>query len=486
MLVSTIDRCSVTLSRALLAVAVVFLLVRAATVVAYRDTLYYYGMVAGQYGMARAAYEGHAFAYDAELTATVLSEATRQRRHIPLEEWSRFRGSGRYTTYPAVDLPGYAYLIASTSRLFGVELTARYALAVQVLVELASVLLFSLCVSWVLGSRVALLTGLVYALAYPFLWPIVSQPMRDVFALGIYTTFIAASFVLFRSPARARWLLSTALLAVGSALLWVRPHPYYFAPLLALLVALDRRHALRERLAFSALVVLVPWLVFARPLRDFNLRHYGVPQTWSVGLALWQQLGIVPDNPYGFAKSDEALVPWVKARYGRDLRYGSPELNRLLGESALRVIREDPAYYLRSLGLTALEIAWTPLDLVPPFAIVEYSSSGLSLVEFARQHPCSFAYKLFNRALLASFFYGALLLGSRLLWRQAGRRLELLILLSPFLYTAATQLGVVFTSRYMTMGAWPLVLPVAAAVDEVLAHRARRRAAVAGAIVNAP
>ncbi len=464
----------VSLRRSLLLIAALFLLVRVATIVAYRDTLYYYGMVAGQYGMAEAAYQGRWFQHDHALSGTALREAIRQGRHIPIEEWREIPRSGRYTTYPAVDLPGYAYIIAFTSRWFDDHLTARYALAVQVAVELASLLLFAGCVSLVLGVGVARLTGLVYVFGYPFIWPIVSQPMRDVFVLGAYTTFIAATFVFLRARGSRSWLVSAVLLGVGSTLLWVRPHGYYYAAVLVPLVLVARSRPFRARVGFAAMLILIPWLVFGYPLRLFNLRHYGVPQTYSVGLALWQQLGIVPGNRYGFAKSDEALVPWVKAHHGKDLPYGSPEMNRLLGEYALRVIREDPGYYLQSLSLTLLEIAKTPLDLIPPFPLVEFSSSGLGLLEFAQRHPGSFAYKVVNRVLLTAFFYGSLLLAIRLVWRRPGQRLEILILLSPFLYTAMAQAGVVFTARYMAMGAWALVLPVACGLDELLARRRPR------------
>lgn len=464
----------VSLRRSLLIVGALFLLVRGATIVAYRDTLYYYGMVAGQYGMAEGAYKGHWFAHDAALSGTVLRAATAERRHIPLEEWQRFEGSGHYTTYPALDLPGYAYIIAFTSRFVDDQLTARWALAIQVLVELSSVLTFVSCVSPAFGARTAFLSGLVYVFGYPFIWPIASQPMRDVFGLFSQAAFVAAVLVFLRARGKAAWLGSAALLGAGSILLWVRPHSYYLALALVPLVALARERSRRARAGLAAMLVLVPWLVFGYPLRLFNLRHHGVPETHSVGLALWQQLGVVGGNRYGFAKSDEALAPWVKAHYGRDVAYGSPEMNRLLGEYALRVIREDPGYYLRCLAETVLEIGKTPLDLVPPFPLVEYSSSGLGLVEFARRHPGSFVYKLFNRALLTAFFYGSLLLALRLALRRPRERLELALLLSPFLYTAATQLGVVFTSRYMTAGAWVLVLPIAAGLEELLARRAEQ------------
>ena len=94
------------MTRRLLLIAALVLLLRAATIVAYRDTLYYYGMVAGQYAMAEAARSGHWFAHDPTLSGAALGEAKRQGRPIPLEEWQGLPRSGRYTTFPAWTYPG--------------------------------------------------------------------------------------------------------------------------------------------------------------------------------------------------------------------------------------------------------------------------------------------------------------------------------------------------------------------------------------------
>ena len=458
--------------------AVVFVAVRIATIVAYRDTLYYYGMVANQFGIAEAAYKGHWFAHDADLSAAALQEANRQGRYVPLEEWGRFQGSGRYTTFPAVDLPGYGYLIAMTSQWCGDHLTSRYAMVAQVGVETASLLLYAWCVCVVFGHQTGFLAGLVYALGYPFAWPIASQPMRDIFILGVYTTALAAVLLFLRGRGPVAWAAAILLLCAGSTLLWIRPHGYYFFVCLVPIVVLARNRSRRARGVFSAAVLLVPWLVFGYPLRLFNLRHYGVPTTDSVGLALWQQLGAIKDNPYGFVRKDEAMGPWIKAHFGKDLTYASPEMNHLLGEYARRVICEHPEYYLRAIGTVALEIARTPIDIVPPFRLVEYSTSRLSLAEYGRAFPGSFAYKLFNRVVLTGFFYGGLWLAVRLLLRRRDLWLEITLFLSPFLYTAATQVAIVFNERYMASGAWALVLPIASGLQELLE---RRRLARTGA-----
>jgi hypothetical protein len=460
--------------RKLLVVALALVVVRTLTICAYRNTLYYYGLVAQQFAIADAAYAGHWFAWDQVRSGAAFDLANRQRRHVPLEEWSRLQSSNRYTTFPATDLPGLGYVIAVTSRWAGGPLTTRYALAIQVAVELAAVLVFVACTGAAFGSRAGWLAGLVYVFGFPFIWPIASQPMRDVFLLGFYAAFVAALFVFARMRGPRSWLLPLALMSLGALLLWVRPHGYYFFAALAPLAMLTRGRRLRERAAFATLVVLVPWLVFGLPLRRFNLNHYGVVDTHAIGRTIWEHMGIVPGNPYGFAMDDAALVPWIERHYGRDVEYGSTEMNRLLSEYAWGVVQRDPTYFVRTMARSFVEMLKTPLDLVPPFPLVEYSRSGLSVFEFARAHPASFAYKVFNRVVLIAFFYGGLAATAALLWRCRERRWELAVLLSPLLYTVVVLLLTHFESRYMAAGAWTLVAPLGCALDRRLRLEAAR------------
>jgi hypothetical protein len=463
--------------RLLLGLAVAFLLVRAATVLAYRDTLYYYGMVSNQFAIAEAAYKGHWFAWDKELAGNVMREAKRQDRFIPLEEWSRFPGSGRYTVFPAQDLPGFGYIVALTSRWFSDQLTTRFAMAIQLLSELAGLLLFVGCMRALLGARTAWLTGLVYVFGYPFIWPIASLPMRDVFAVPVYAALLAA--VVWFATARGAitsYLGSGLLIAAAAVLLWVRPYGYYFSLLLLPFAALVPKRPWRDRLALAFMLVLVPWLAFGLPFRQFNLRHYGVVDTGGMGRGEWMRMGIAKDNPYGFVSSDDAMVPWIKRYHGRDVDYGSPEMNRLLGDYAGKILREDPAFYLKTVLLVWLQLAKTPLDVVPPFPLVEYASSGLSPTEYLSAYPGQFVYKALNRILLTVYFYGGVFLAIRMLKRRREERWGLAMLLSPLVYTTAVQAATFSEPRYMAVGAWVLVLPWAVAVDAWLQLRSRRDA----------
>jgi hypothetical protein len=283
--------------------------------------------------------------------------------------------------------------------------------------------------------------------------------MRDVFIMGTYAAWIAAVFLFLHRPQPRFAAPTVVLMVLGSLLLWVRPHGYYFCVLLLPLVLWSRERSLRARAAFGLALLLVPWLSFGRPLRAFNLRHYGVAETDALGRTLWQHMGIAQPNPYGFTLPDEGMLPFIRERFGKEVEYASPEMNRLLGDYARRVMREDPLYYLKTVALACGEMLKTPVDFVPPLPLVEYGSSGLSLVGYARAHPLAFAFKAFNRVFLAVFFYGGLFLAVRMGHALPGARLRLAVLLSPLAYAVLVQAATHFESRYMATAAWVLVLP---------------------------
>ena len=80
------------MARKLLLVTVAFAIVRVATLVAYRDKYYFYGMIASQFAIAEAAYTGHAFAQDAALASAAMDLAKREQRYVSMEEWKGLNG----------------------------------------------------------------------------------------------------------------------------------------------------------------------------------------------------------------------------------------------------------------------------------------------------------------------------------------------------------------------------------------------------------
>ena len=463
----------------LLIIALLFLVVRGLTIYVYEGTYYYYGMVANQFAIAEASYRGQSLSLDEVLVGAVFNAANQNQRYIPIEEWKDYPRSDAYTTFPAQDVPGFGYLIAFTSQLFGDELTSRYAFTLQVLLELVSILLFVYCVSLVFGQRIAFISGLLYIFAYPFIWPVASQPMRDIFVMGVYSFYLTAFFVFAEREGARSFLMPIPLIVIAALLLWVRPSAYYFFFISAPLVLFLKNKDIKARAGFLLVTVLVPLFIFGLPLKAFNVRHYGVADTDMLGRALWAGMGIIKDNPYVFVLDDGALVPWCKSR-GYIVKYASPEMNKILGDYARDVIREDPEFYLRTVLVRAEEIVKGPLGVSTPRSVgLEYKKSGISLLEYVSENRESVIFSALSlKSLLADHRFGLLffhlgwILSSVMFFTvKKDKRLAIAMLVLPLYYTLLTQLPLHFEARYLAAGAWVLILPFAWFVDTLVVSR---------------
>lgn len=454
-------------------IVILFLIVRILTTLAYKDTYYYYGMVANQFEIADASYYGHDFSFDSSLGGNVMSEANKTNRYIPIEDWKNYPRSNHYTTFPAQDLPGFGYLIAWTSKMFSTELTSRYAFAIQIFVELLSLLMFLVCISWVFGNRVAFIAGLLYIFAYPFIWPLASQPMRDIFVIGVYSSCLMAFFLFIKREGVLSCLGVMGLIIVASILLWVRPSGYYFFFITAPFALFFKNKKFSHRIAFVLASFLIPMIIFGYQFKQFNIKYYGVADTSVVGRGMWEGMGIIKDNPYGFVLDDGALVPWVKSQ-GYDYAYSSPEMNKLLGSYAKKVIDEDPSYYIKTVLKRIESILILPLSISPPFKVKNYGDSELSFYEFYKKYPMSFAYKGIQWFFSLSFFYLGLLFSVLMFKSNKGKRLSLIILLTPFIYSLSVQIPIHFETRGMAVGAWVLVIPFAYYLDKLINSKWKR------------
>lgn len=444
----------------LLLVFVVFLAVRTLTVWAYgkNATLYYYGQVSGQFAIADAWWHGHAFSEDRALSAAACRAADTEGRFISIEEWPAISRSGVYKTFPAVDLPGYGYLIAWTSRAFGDHLTARYAFAIQILAEGAGVVAFAAATMWLVGIGIGTCAGLLYSLAFPVIWAQASQPMRDIFAVPIMAAVLLA-LATFRGKLKRERVWIPVLLFTAAALLWVRPAAYFMFFFVVPLVVLTPGRSWRERLAAAALFVAIPLVVFGLPQKRFNAKYYGTTNTHFLGRSLWESLGIVTDNPYGFRLDDEALTPWLESR-GHQVEYASVEMNRLLGEYVGEVLRKDPMLFVRALGLRLVSFAKRPLDFTPPRPYPRPGEPEASPLRSAIRDPIGFFYAVCSRTAPLLGWAGMIAV---VVWLVARREAwwEILVLQTPFAYAVGSVMPLNYEPRYGATGAWSLLAALA-------------------------
>jgi hypothetical protein len=433
-----------------------------AGVVSYYDSIcffYYYGMVSNQYAIAEAAFNGHFNSEDFGLKKTVRTEAFERERPIPIEEWKDYPKTGKYTTFPAQDLPGYGYLIAYTSKLAGGELTTRYAYAVQLAAEFAAMLALAACAGAMLGGRAALCFGLFYIFLFPFIWPLAFQPMRDIFNFAVSSFSVAAFFAYSRGKGTGSLIAAAALLVLSSLLLWVAPRCYYCIFLLAPASFFAANKTLASKTVFAVLCVAVPVSVFGIPYRNFNIAHYGTPDTATIGRGLWEGMGIAGENKYGFKLDDSAMIPFLRERGYENVSYGSPEMNRLLGEYAIDVIKKDPGFYLKTILVRARQMARNPLPMFYQQKTPR-NESGLSRSEYIRKNPIDAAMGIAQNAWALAVFHLGLILSAAMVFSRRGRRAEAVVFLLPVFYLLATTLPLHFEARYMAAGAPALIAPL--------------------------
>lgn len=445
------------LHKNLLILSILFIVARIFTSYIYKDVYYYYGMISNQFSIAEAYYEGHDFSYEKKGMDNPSKTASDEKRFVPIEEWKNYKGTGVYETFPAQDLPGFGYLIAYTSKMFSDELTSKYAYIIQVLLELLTFLLFVFIVSKYFSLRVGFVTGLLYIFAYPFHWPTASLPMRDTFIVGVFGSYLMSFYVFDRYGIKKAWALIAALTLIGTLCLWVRPSGYYFYLFAAPLVFFLKNKTIKEKAGFWAVTILIPYFLFSYQFKQFNLKYYGAENTDFVGRALWQGMGIVKDNPYGFVLDDAALVPWTKEQ-GYDYEYSSPEMNKLLGDYAKKIIKEDPLFYLKTVYVRTKEFIKFPVYLLNP----NYEKTKLYTTYkgpkygFIIDHPILFIIGLYN-----FIFHLWVLIAVYVVYKGRDKILQYALLLSPFFYIVATQLPLHFEQRYVATGAWVMVMPFA-------------------------
>jgi len=297
--------------------------------------------------------------------------------------------------------------------------------------------------------------------------------MRDIFVVSVYAFYIGAFFIFSRRSDALSYLLVFLLVALASLILWVRPSAYYFFFVIVPFIFFLKEKSVQSRVIFALATILVPLIVYGHAFADFNLRYYGMADTDLLGRTLWEGMGIVKDNPYGFALDDGALVPWCKSR-GYNVKMSSPEMNKVLGDYSRKIIRQHPGFYVKTVLVRGMTIIKRPLEIFQPkmLGLTSYTESGLSLKDFIKRYPIDFAIKIFFDAVAGFIFFNVgLILAIIMIYRLKDSWVPLIVLLMPLPYTLMTQIPLHFEPRYLSTGAWVLVLPFAWYVNRFLEKR---------------
>jgi 4-amino-4-deoxy-L-arabinose transferase-like glycosyltransferase len=242
--------------------------------------------------------------------------------------------------------PAYVLLVAAFDRVFGDDHTPLFAF--QVLLDALSLLLLvRLAKRWFDSWWIAWLAGLLYA-TYP---PIVSATAAVLTETMTQLTLLlwVTWFFDYLAQRRPRDLILAGV-ALGVCAL-SKPHLALFGPVacLAALPQLRFAGAARALAIVVAVVVLTmaPWIV-----RNALVFHEFVPGVSIGGMGIWFGSGAFNGRTVG--SLDHAAVPDSVRK--KVYAMGELEANRYATKEAIRVVREDPASYLKLSCLKVLRL----------------------------------------------------------------------------------------------------------------------------------
>jgi hypothetical protein len=244
--------------------------------------------------------------------------------------------------------PGYPAFVAGVYALLGRDF-AQVQVAQAVLGALLPALL-CLLAARVFGIGAGIAAGLAAALS-----PMLGYHTVLVTPDGLSALLaVLAITLLWFDRRRLAWGLLGAGALVGLAT-WLRPNFVLLMPLLVALLPLALGRP-RRTLARGALGAALALLVVA-PITIRNYRIYGeaVPVSINMGIVLWEGIADAGGERFG-ARPRDFQVAQAEATQFRDPRYArwwaSPDgilRDRDRVRRSLGVIRENPAFYARSL-----------------------------------------------------------------------------------------------------------------------------------------
>lgn len=242
--------------------------------------------------------------------------------------------------------PGYSILLAIIFRMFG-ESDAAVQL-VQILCDaLAAVILF-LIAAEALSNNVALIAGLLVALAPQFAWNSVLLLPDSLAALPILLAVYLLARATTRQPRLTLFLAAGALVGVSC---WLRANVMILAPFLSLatLILFERGRRLRyaATILCGALIIIVPLTIRnAIVFRHFIPLSLGAGQTLLEGIADYD-----PQHKFGIPSTDMGILKSEAEIYQRpdynDSLFGADGVKRerLRLARGFAVIRSHPLWF---------------------------------------------------------------------------------------------------------------------------------------------
>jgi 4-amino-4-deoxy-L-arabinose transferase-like glycosyltransferase len=333
---------------------------------------------------------------------------------------------------------GYSLFLYALYVVFGYGGMLVAAHGVQILLDSTVPLLLYGLGTNLFSRRVGLHAAWIYALLPPPIFLIFTLTAHSVMPFFEALILWLASDGYRGRP--GRYLLAGA--AMGIAAL-VRADflllPLLFVPILwASTRSLGRGLGWSAAMGFLALAIYAPWIQYAS-------RAAGrLVVTTTTGAGLYQQLGLLSDNPWGVVLDDNWIGADAQAR-GFEGGPWSPEADLFYGDRYRQALREHPLYVARLILLHRLPFAIVPPYLVrdpttrPEFRFTELrQETGLSNWGIVRAYPGAFVATMWPEILVLGLSGGlALNLLLVLYWKRSEWRI-LSWLVVPWAYHVAS------------------------------------------------
>lgn len=377
----------------------------------------------------------------------------------------------RNYTPTAHDMPGYAVLLIFFRWLTGSE-SLIYIQIFQILIDgfLCGVI-YSIAKHF-FGKKIGLIAAGLFAIYLPQGYLSVS-PMRD-FWVSLGTTLGFLSLTKFLEKKRTAFL-------VGAGLAWglasyFRPVTFLLPIFLSFLwLFIDRwRIALRSGIimTLTSVLCLSPWII-----RNYIQFDKFIPTRTAVFYSMWEGFGEFP-NRFGAILNDEYTIKQMQDEGFQGL-HTSPEFDAFVKEKVIKVIRENPLWYL---GVVIKRIPYAFVFNKTPWGVgqddhLSYhkffrdnpNQKSLMTYSFhlARVNPGFFVTKALDIVILLSAIIGIYLS------RRQGKKLIFLVAIP--LYFALIHIPIHIEGRYMVPSHWVYLIFSGVTLNAIWEFIQRRR-----------
>lgn len=368
--------------------------------------------------------------------------------------------------------PGFSLLVAGLHRLIGPGAEGGLALIGLVLDVVAAGLIWWMTVT-LMGARVGLAAGLVYAFYPPYAyWSTVSKSVDGILAPFIVAT-LACIVQATRSGRRAclAWYAAAGVvLGIGC---YLRPDYMLMPVFLGIVLAFHTGRILRSLVAAGlvqgvVLLVLLPW-----GYRNYSLCGRWIFSSTSVGGTLINGLGEAA-NPWGYGPFDEdrdreaQALGWVDG-WGPD---ADAHFRKLFWQN----VRQEPA------AVATLLVRRLPMALATPYTFGfrnplktrtfgQAQKAGETYMEVLTRRPLYVLGAYWDVMLMGLVSLFGTLCGGIMLLRERHRLGPALLLLGPHLYSLGAHFLTFLWPRYVL----PSMFCFLVAIGYVLARGWRGR-----------